>query len=129
MENWKVGRAEAEMLEAENRKMAEIREQKKQPIADLLRLLFSQTDYYYAAGGRITGKDLITIVDIMNNRLKGDYVIFENAGGKAFDVYVSDEANPNKVKEFIEVDSVKSWILATRVDEKEKIYRLVDHII
>lgn len=92
-------------------------------IATLLRMLFEQPQFRYVKGGQLYGTDFLNLSYLLLDKYDGDFLLFRNGGGRALDMIVNPEHNPNNVisvLDFLNKDDVhKSWLLAYRIDGKE----------
>jgi len=81
--------------------------------------LFDESDNILSnPGGRFTTRDFQLLYNLLNEK-EGNYIIFENAGGKPFDVWLVNE----KYNFEETVKSLQPYVLATKNGKKEKIYK------
>lgn len=92
-------------------------------IANALKVVFSQEDFTYVNSGSLKGKTFLTLASIIDGSFTEDFMIFDNAGGKKFDVVINLSDFPSRVKDFTEALKKEhpSWLLAYRIDGKETI--------
>jgi hypothetical protein len=131
MENWKDERVEAEIFKFEQDQMKKVQESRKNrdlfpsgtSISNILKIAFSREEFKYINGGVLTGNNFLQFLDIFEDRMKGNFLLFDNAGGRAFDVAVDLPDFPNRVSDLashLEKEN-PSWIIAYRIDGVETI--------
>jgi hypothetical protein len=90
-------------------------------IGKALETVFLQEGFVYSSGGKVEGKTILQINSIINGTFTEDFMLFDNAGGRKFDVVTNLEEFPNRVRDFKDalLKENPSWVLAYRVDGKE----------
>jgi hypothetical protein len=88
-------------------------------ISEALLLLFQNEDYIFStAGGKLMGKDVIKLHQILSNTIVGDFILFDNAGGNKFDIFIGKDI-AGMIEMFKKEHS--QYILAYRIDNVETI--------
>jgi hypothetical protein len=92
-------------------------------IGKALETVFLQEDFVYSSGGKVEGKTILQINSIINGIFTEDFMLFDNAGGRKFDIVTNLEEFPNRVRDFKDalLKENPSWVLAYCVDGKETI--------
>lgn len=111
----------------DTKKYIDIYNKHKEPsIADLLNILFRKPNFkYFNGAGEVYGTQILTISNILSYQQKDDFLLFDNLGGKKFDIIVNSKEYPKAV---ISVkDQLKKehpgWLLAYQIDGKEFILK------
>lgn len=90
---------------------------KKPTIHVLLNMLFENPEFTYVkVGGSLDGPQLVVISKILNDTMKEDFLLFDNLGGKAFDIMVDGNLrnSTERFKDFLLKDR-KHLILAYKI--------------
>lgn len=93
-------------------------------IHELLKQLFEREDFVYASNGKVTGKDFLFLNCLLNGEYEGDYLVFDNRGGRKFDISVNQLPDcPNLVRDFTQslLKQHPNWVYAYRIDGVETI--------
>jgi hypothetical protein len=101
-------------------------------VSNILKVAFAREGFKYVNGGStLTGSHFLKIVDIMEDRMEGNFLLFDNAGGKAFDVMIDLPDFPGRVRDFVShlEKENPSWIIAYRIDGVETIGKGLSRIM
>ena len=83
--------------------------------------LFLENDYTFCSGGRITGHEMIKYMELYNGTIIEDFLIFDNAGGRPFDIQIFKSTDEWSIDAAIE--SLSKYVLMYRKDGKETIIK------
>jgi hypothetical protein len=86
-------------------------------IGEALEAILKQERFIYSRGGKVSGNDILKIMGIINDTFEGDFMIFDNAGGRAFDIATNLAEFTNRVKDFKDIlieETAKELIHNTR---------------
>lgn len=101
-------------------------------IQDNLREFMENPDNKIVSGGSFTTKDFNDLNKIINNT-EEDFLIFDNAGGKKFDIMFdrkhSGDPKIYKIKDFIEslLRDHKSWIFCYQLNKEQVILKKINY--
>ena len=92
-------------------------------IKEMLNLLMEDDNYRLSnPGGGFTSRDFKFLSEVLAEK-EGFYVLFDNGGGKPFDIFKFE--SEKQVKSFIGQDSVKAYIFAYRIGTADTIKRKI----
>ena len=100
-------------------------------IGKALEKIFLREAFVYASGGKVEGKTILQISSIINGSFTEDFMLYDNAGGRKFDVVTNLEEYPNRVSELKDalLKESPSLVLAYRIDGKETITRSFKNLL
>ena len=102
-------------------------------IADHLRQYINNGDVLSGPGGKFTGEDFLHLEKILSGKLD-NFVVFNNAGGKPFEVWSYDtmkknSSKKNTLKGFINFcNTQKGYVYMQKINGKETILKKLPSI-
>jgi hypothetical protein len=77
------------------------------------------------ASGKFTANDFNNLVEVLNSTDK-DFVIFDNGGGKTFEIWLNDSVgDTNKINKFVNylLKNNKHWLYCYQINNEQTIIR------
>ena len=98
---------------------------KNKTISQHLKEYFERNKLYCNSGGCVSGKTILSIFSAMNETLD-NFVIFNNAGGKHFEIWTAENLQTKDTKHFLKIIKHKSiypYVYMYKINGKETIIK------